>query len=291
MTALQWKRLYAQERTSLGDSGLHALLDAAEQLELSACQGVVFPHTRLEASGELSAAAALWALAQGFDRVLALGVLHGGRQSDAQLVTQARAGDASARQALRRVHGEGAPEDGGVWTEEFSLDNFFALLGAAARRKGVNAPQVIARYPFLVGDRPADVPGMEELERLRVDGVPVLATTDPIHHGAAYGTPPVQRRDRTDARTFEFATKAVAQQFALLEEQRYADFQAAAATFNSDFGDVGPALAHLLGGGVIFKLERLRLVDYSQALNAAVPTWVAAALASVRGKASGQGAS
>ena len=151
---------------------------------------LVFPHTRLgDSEGHLAAAVALAVVRAGCDDVLALGILHGCREADATLVRRAREGAPSARASLHRVHGAGTPNDAGYWTEEFSLDGFCALVEVAAKREGKKAPRVVARYPFLGGrNQPGDdLPAMDELRAIVDRGAALVATADPIHHGAGYG--------------------------------------------------------------------------------------------------------
>src|SRR3954469_6429375 len=112
LTAKAWKDFYQKERESLGRAGLHRLLDQAPRITSPA---IIFPHTRLSASGHLIAAAANAVIASRCDLVLALGVLHGRDRGD---------------QRLRTIHGTD------VEAEEFSLDNFQALLEVAAKRAG-----------------------------------------------------------------------------------------------------------------------------------------------------------
>ena len=57
------------------------------------------------------------------------------------------------------------PNDAGYWSEEFSLDNFVALVELAAKRANKRAPKVTARYPFLVGEAPGDLPGIDDCRR------------------------------------------------------------------------------------------------------------------------------
>lgn len=282
-TAREWKEFYASERARLGETGLQTCLDRAPSLELPAAgQGaLVFPHTRLETSGELAAAVALAVLRSGCEEVLALGVLHGAREADAGLVERARGGEERARRTLRRVHGPGLAGDAGRWREEFSLDGFLALLETAARRLGVRPPRVVCRFPFLVGETPDDLPGMEELRMRVANGAVLVATTDPVHHGAGYGARPEDCRPREDPRTADFARVAIENSFGLLAARDYAGFLRHAAGVRSDFRDTGPVLAHLLPGA---RLEvavhgKPLLVDYADALGAPPPTWVAAALA------------
>lgn len=289
----------------MGAAGLRACLDRAERTfdvaGLSLIPGtrrdgrraaLVFPHTCLETSGELAAAAALAVVRSGVEEVLALGVLHGGREEDAALVGRARAaaegredGDPEAWARLRRVHGPGIAGDGDHWREEFSLDGFVALLETtAAQVSRRRPPRVVCRYPFLVGTHPETLPGVEELHALLARGAVLVATADPVHHGRDYGVPPGACRPQEDtAATEAFARACVLDGFHRLARADYAGFLDHAVETRSDFRDPGPVFAHLLGASAGTPLEvglhGLRLTDYAAALGALSPTWAAGALA------------
>jgi hypothetical protein len=274
-SAAEWKAFYARERASLGDVGLTQRLDRAPHVALRQGEALVFPHTMMAATGHLTAAVARAVVHSGADEVLALGVLHGGREQDAKRVKRARAGDPLARGALRRVHtGEDA-----VCAEEFSLDHFDALLALESARHGKKPPRVIARYPFLVGDDPARMPGLDDVIRL-AERMPLVATTDPLHHGAGYGTPERERRAETDENTPTFARFTIQKQLDMLLGAKWAAFQQLADLVRSDFRDTGPVLARALRGGAERRGEilELHLVDYAEVLEAEHPTWVAGPL-------------
>jgi hypothetical protein len=289
-SAREWKEYYALERAELGEAGLLALLEKAATSDLPKVPSLpgkgalVFPHTRLAESGRLAAAVALAVVRAGVEEVLALGILHGGREADTTLVRRAREGAPSARAALRRVHGPGAPNDTGHATEEFSLDGFCALVEAAAKREGKKAPRVIARYPFLVGDQPGDLPGTDELRALVDRGAALVATADPIHHGAGYGAREEDRLPREDPQTLEFARWTIDRGFRLLAARDFGGFSRHAAEVRSDFRDTGPVMAWLVDPARPLDVEILDLilVDYASALDAPAPTWVAGALATFK---------
>ena len=287
-TVREWKTFYTRERERLGEAGLQGCLDRAKvdglSRRLDGADAVVFPHTRLETSGAFPAAAALQAVDRGCSTVLALGVLHGARAEDAPLVAAARNGDLRARTTLRRVHGPGIPRDNGHWEGEFSLDGVAALLGAAARRKRCSPPRRVLRYPFLTGENPDDLPGLDELRTLlAAPGETFLvATADPVHHGVGYNTPSAELRLREEASTVVWARVNVQAGFDRLAARDYAGFLAHAAKARSDFRDPGPVLATLLGkGNLRAAVHALRLVDYADVLAAPEPTWVAGALATL----------
>jgi hypothetical protein len=274
-TARAWKNLYAMERAELGAAGLRALVERAPSVALPRRGALVFPHTHLRSSGHLTAAVARAVVRSGRDEVLALGVLHGAREEDAALVASARSGDAAAVERLRRVH---APP--GHASEEFSLDGFAALLAAAAELEGRAAPRLVARYPFLASAEPGTLPGIDELAASRDRGAALVATADPIHHGAGYGTPRSAWRPRDEAHDFARAT--IERSLGLLARLDFLAFAKDAVEARSDFRDAGPVLAWLLRGegelrGTLIDLD---LADYAATLGAEDPTWVAGALIS-----------
>jgi hypothetical protein len=263
-----WKEFYARERAALD---LDALLDSAPEIEFPEGGALVFPHTRLAASGALVAAVAKAAARTQRD-VLALGVLHGLAGGDAETVAKWRAGDPEARRALRGVH-----DESGYGSEEFSLDGFRELHARACAREG-RTVRVSGRFPFLVGDRPDDLPGLEELRRLAKDAV-IVATADTIHHGVGYKTS--EARDETIAETEAFARARIEEQMGALARAEFAVFARLCAQDRSDFGDAGPVLATLLPNAG-WTLEDLCFVDYSDVFSCPRPTWVAAGQIRVR---------
>jgi predicted class III extradiol MEMO1 family dioxygenase len=248
-----WKSYYAAERAELGEAGLIALFEDAPRVVLRAGGAIVFPHTRLRVSGAQVAAAASAVIESDADRVLAIGVRHG-----------ARDGGESARGIYDAV------------ADEFSLDNFRVLLELAARRAGKKTPELIVRFPFLVGGDPSTLPRIEEIGEL-ARTCAVVATTDPIHYGIGYGDKAaVMARESEEAR--RYARDEIEYAFSVLAELELDQFAEHAARVKSDFRDVGPVLATVLGRGFRFAIKSLELVDYAEVLGAPKPTWVAAAL-------------
>lgn len=245
-----WKAYYAEERKELGEAGLLALFDDPPRVVLRSGGAIVFPHTRLRSSGKLIAAAARAVLDSGADRVLAIGIRHG------------------AREGSRGIYDH--VED------EFSLDNFAVLLELAARRANKKPPELIRRFPFLTGDEPSTLPGIEELTAL-ASQCALVATTDPLHYGIGYGDRVATfKTASTEAR--RYAKEEIEYAFSALAEQDFEPFAAHAARVRSDFRDAGPVLAILLGEKFRFSIKALELVDYAEVLGAPDPTWVAAAL-------------
>ncbi len=73
------------------------------------------------------------------------------------------------------------------WKNEFSLANFMFLFEEEVKRRGIKSPQLIVRYPYLVGGKPELLPGIDELQgsyatarsssRPRMRSTMALATT------------------------------------------------------------------------------------------------------------------
>lgn len=281
-TAKAWKAFYCAERESLGAEGLQQLIASAPAVKApgNGAGAIVFPHTRLRMSGTLPAAAARAVVEAKCETVLALGVLHGAREEDAPLVQRARSGDIDALRHLRRVHGPGVAGDRGHWSEEFSLDNFQALVEVAANMAGLRAPKLIARYPFLTGDMPLTLSGLDELRQLLADGAMLVATTDPIHEGVGYGTDTKELLPRESDETLATARQWIQEAFSSLAQRDFRAFLDNAQAVRSDFRDVGPVMVTLLESGKLSpRIHELILVDYHDVLECAEPTWVAAALA------------
>ncbi|MFN7973922.1 MAG: hypothetical protein U0166_16520 [Acidobacteriota bacterium] len=256
-SAADWKAFYAAERSLLGEEGLEEIVARAPLIGLAPGGAIVFPHTKLGVSGHLPAAAASSVIASGCEEVLAIGVLHGGNRDDA---------------SRRGIH-RSCPD-------EFSLDGFAALLDVAARVAGRRAPRISRRYPFLTGEDPDGLRGMDEMREIVARGAAIVATADPIHHGHGYGTPPERILDPADPATAPYARASVYQGFDALARRDYAAFLVHAQSERSDFRDAGPVLAALLPGAPRATIHDLVLVDYADTLGAPRPTWVAAALAS-----------
>jgi hypothetical protein len=257
-TSKWWKDFYASEREQLDRAYLERLIEDASAVPLG--RALIFPHTRLSGSGHQTAAVAKAIVESRCDAVLAIGVLHGMRRAGAPVST-------------RRIYS--AQDD--ITRDEFSLDNFETLLSIAAEMADVKPPVLHKRYPFLTGEDPRSLHGYEELERLVANGAALVATGDLIHHGFGYGTAPESVRELDSLETVQWATQAIQKHIDAVLQLDFRKFEEQCDQLRSDFRDVGPVLSSLVTG-CSAELKDLRLIDYSDVLEAAAPTWVAAAL-------------
>jgi hypothetical protein len=265
-----------------GPDGVVNLLEAAKQWDLApvleAGGALVFPHASIGTCGHQIAAVANACLDADCSVVLALGVLHALTPELADARARVADGGDPAAEPLRGVQGPGVESTAAHdhWRNEFSLDNFRFLVAAAARVRNVEPPQIVERFPFLVGDEPATLDGMAELERIVQDGAAVVATSDPVHHGLAYGD------ELDDALAFdaggrELADRTIREGLALLATDDYTAWQQHCIAARNDARDVGIILRHLLGP-LSGRIVDLTADDMTTAYDAPPPSWVATAL-------------
>lgn len=219
-------------------------------------------------------------LNSGADRILAVSVLHPftDEMEDARLrvATGARSAE---DEPLRGIYGPGLsrPHDTRTWERDHALYDFRRLLADEAKRRGIKAPELIERYPYLTGANPDTLPGIEELQQIARDAV-VISTADHAHHGVGYGD------SRQDALYFDETgvaeiRKRIEQGLALLDQGQFLDYNRHCFDVTrSDWRDAGPVVHHLLGP---LRSTVIEIVpsDFSNSIySAPAPTWVAGAL-------------
>ncbi len=270
------------ERQRLEETGIVRLLEAGQAWKLGptldAGGAVIFPHADLSCCGHQIAAAVHACLDSGADRVLVLGVLHAlSDELEAARVRVANGADVT-QERFWGIQGPGL--DGrDDWRYEFSLSNFVFLCRAEAERRGVQAPALILRYPYLAGGRPDLLPGIEELQTIADDAV-VVATADPFHHGIGYGEPPEMALE-PEAGGLDLARRWIEEGLALLEAGDYWGYNQHCVDAKSDARDVGQVLRYLLGP-LSGRILDLTWCDTTDLYDQPPPTWVANALISLR---------
>lgn len=273
-----FKALHAAQQARVGEVGALRILDAGRAWDLapvlSGGGSLLFPHTTLEVCGHQIAAAVHACLDCGTPRVLVLGVLHG--LTDELQAARARvaAGGDPAAELQRGIQGPGLPGPGD-WKAEFSLSHFQFLWHCETRRRGTAGPELVLRYPFLAGDRPETLPGIEELEALARDAA-VVATMDPVHHGIGYGDPP-EEAVLPEEGGLELARSRIVEGLALLREGNCPAYRRHCVASRSDGRDTGPVLRHLRGP-LAAKILDLVADDMTGPYQKPAPTWVAGAL-------------
>ncbi len=274
--------LYARERRRLGREGALRLLDAGRAWDLAPTllQGgsLLFPHASIGTCGAQTAAAVHAALDCGAGRVVVLGVLHARTPELEQARARVAAGADITGEPAWGLQGPGLAgrQD---WRDEFSLDSFLFLWEQETRRRGVAGPELVLRYPYLVGGRPAILPGIAALQELARDAA-VIATMDPFHHGIAYDDPPTAAL-HPEAGGLDLARRRIEEGLVLLRAGDYWGYHQHCVAAKSDGRDVGQVLRYLRGP-LQGRILDLAADDMTAYYGAPGPSWVACALIELR---------
>jgi len=273
-----FKKDHTERQKRLTEAQINEIFRQAEQWDLSETLrrggSLIFPHSTIEVSGVYTAAAVNACLDSGADRVIVLGVLHALTDELNQARIRVADGGKPEDEELRGIQGP-ALKGRREWENEFSLLNFQFLWDCAVRIRGIRAPELVMRYPYLAGGKPETMPGIEELEALVRDSV-IVATTDPYHHGIGYGDAP-ENSFYPESGGLNLARKKISEGLELLSEGSYWKYNQHCVKVKSDGRDTGQVLRHLTGP---FRGEILGLVsdDMSEMYGKIKPTWVAGAL-------------
>lgn len=271
--------LETKERAELGPQGIAKILERGRQWKLGDTlkQGgsLIFPHAGLKPCGHQIAAVAQACLDSGAPAILVIGVLHA--LSDELQDARVRvAGGADVTK--EKYWGFQGPGLGGHdnWKAEYSLHDFLFLLGEECKARGIQSPEVIVRYPYLVGGRPMIFPGMGELQKLVKDGAVVVSTADPFHHGIGYNDPPGKAL-YPEKGGLDLARKTIQEGLDILGMGDYWGYNQHCVTAKSDARDCGQTVRYLLGP-LQGRVLDITYSDTTEMYGTPPPTWVAGAL-------------
>lgn len=314
---MDWKAYYRAELECSGARNrIEGWLAHARPVDRITTEGVLsFPHTALGFSGPSIARVARTLLeTRGVERVLALGVLHGGalepyrRALDVDASAgQRAAGFAAVRGAFLVGGGEmGTPfgpvaawhpdssgaartDGGSLLAAEFSLDTFGAVLRVASDMAGRRPLPVCALFVGMTRDPiSGSFTTAEEIGdwlRVTVDGVTaVVATGDLVHYGTGYGEAWIAGSPMSAAALAEVLRPEVLRvlRTAFVERDWEAAYRLSRNQLHNDQREMLAVLSSYLGPGVTPELLEFDLSDYSQILSVAPPCVVASALAAYR---------
>jgi hypothetical protein len=270
--------LYRREHEELGDVGTLRQLEEARQWNLAptlAAGGViVFPHAGVEDCGHQIAAAVHACLDSGAERVIVISVLHAFTDEMEDARMRVAAGEPPANFRHWGIQGTGL-STGDEWRGDHALYSFRHFWAAETKRRGIQGPEVLERYPYLAGGKPEELPGIDELAALAEDAV-IVSTADPFHHGIGYGTPP-EETYAPDAKGLAVARASIQEGIDLLAAGDYWGYNQQCVRAKSDARDAGQVFRYLRGP---MRGEILDLVytDSASLYNTPPPTWVAGAL-------------
>lgn len=271
--------LYEREHEDLGEAGTLEMLDRARQWNLAptleAGGVLVFPHAGVQDCGQQIAAVVNACLDSGADRVLVVSVLHAFNNAMEEARVRVANGADPAQEAYRGIQGPGIDFPNSSWPYDHVLMSWRHFWAAETKRRGIEGPEVIERFPYLAGGRPGELPGIDELARLAEDAV-IVSTADAFHHGLGYGTPP-EATYAPDEEGLAVARKTLEEGIQLLERGDYWGYNEHCVRAKSDARDAGQVFRYLRGpmkGQII----DLTYTDASELYRQPRPTWVAAAL-------------
>ena len=272
-----------EEHAALGEQGVQDLLDRGRQWRLGETlrQGgsILFPHAGIQDCGHQIAATVQACLDSGADRVLVVGVLHAlTDELQAARVRVANGADVT-QEKYWGVQGPGL--DGhDNWRGEFSLLHFLLLWDAEVKRRGVKAPDLILRYPYLAGGKPEILPGIQELQAIARDAV-IVSTADAFHHGIGYGEPPATAL-YPEQGGLDLARRTILEGQATLARGDYWGYNQHCVAAKSDGRDAGQVVRYLMGRPFEAEILDLTYTDTTDMYNSPPPTWVAGALVEQR---------
>jgi hypothetical protein len=271
-------KLYREEHEALGEEGTNRLLDAGRQWDFSETLrsgGVIaFPHAGVADCGHQIAAAVHGCLDSEAKRVVVISVLHAFTdEMEAARVRVAEGGDPSAEKTWG-IQGPGITGRT-EWLSDHALYSFRHLWKAETSRRGIEGPEVIERYPYLVGGKPESLPGIEKLQQ-KCKGAAIVTTVDIFHHGIGYGDSPEDAL-YPEQGGIELARQKIGEGIKLLERGDYWGYNQHCVEAKSDGRDAGPVFRHLRGP-LTGEILDVAVTDATALYGAEPPTWVAGAL-------------
>lgn len=270
--------LYRAEHAALTPGDTLAILERAQGWDLSALLAaggvLVFPHAGVRECGHQVAAVVQACLDSGASRVLLVSVLHAFTDEMEQARREVAAGADPQGYACRGIQGPGLAgrQD---WQTDHVLMSFHHFWQAETRRRGIQGPQVIERYPYLAGGHPETLPGIDELIDLARDSV-LVSTADAFHHGIGYGDPPQASLDPLEG-GLDLARRTIEEGLQILGRGGYWDYNQHCVRAKSDARDAGQVF-RFLRGKMRGRILDLTWSDAASLYHQPAPTWVAAAL-------------
>ena len=314
-TDMDWRRFYREDAESArGREAVRTALafwadgDPAVLGALRAGGIASFPHTFLADSAEPLARVAATIVAGGFQRVLALGVLHGGTlpkfaRAHADVLQRGGPGADRAFEALGGAFvgaqaettalGPRVRHEPGLLGNEFSLDLFDVVLATAAHAQGREPPEVVRVFVGPTRSPDGDFAVASEIvAALRPHigtGTACVATGDLVHFGHGYAPPADVAALPADLPALEhhFESRVRAMlDLAFREGDIPAAYGMSSLELRSDQRNLLPVISHLVGPFAHPDVLSFRLSDYGPVLGHPPPCVVASALVTIRPAAS-----
>ncbi len=270
--------LYRREHAALGERGTLEKLEQARRWDLAptlrAGGVLVFPHTSVLDCGHQTAAVVNASLDSGADRVIVVSVLHAFTHEMQDARRRVSAGEDPARWPFWGIQGPGIPGRD-EWRGDHSLVSFRYFWAAETRRRGIQGPEVVERYPYLAGGKPERLPGIDELARL-AEGAVIVSTADAFHHGIGYGDPLGKALPPHEG-GLELARRTIEEGIEILGRGEHWGYDQHCVHAKNDARDAGQVYRYLRGA-MRGRILELTYTDTSELYRQPKPTWVAGPL-------------
>jgi len=270
--------MYNAEHDAMGERGTLERLETARQWDLASALSaggvLVFPHAGVLDCGHQIAAVVNACLDCGADKVLLVSVLHAFTDDMEDARISVASGEDPSLWPFWGIQGPGI-EGRDEWRNDHVLISFRHFWKAETKRRGIEGPHVIERYPYLAGGKPDQLPGMDGMVRLAEDAV-VISTADAFHHGVGYGDPPEESLYPEEG-GLALAQEVIEEGMRILEGGDYWGYNQHCVRAKSDARDAGQVF-RFLRGKMTGHIIDLTYTDASEIYNQPRPTWVAAAL-------------
>ena len=270
--------LYRREHNELGETGTLEILEKGQELDLSSTLEaggvIVFPHSGVADCGHQIASAVHACLDSGADKVLVVSVLHAFTDEMQNARVRVAEGEDPANFRHWGIQGPGL-EGLHNWEHDHVLMSWRHLWDAETRRRGIEGPEVIERFPYLAGGHPERLTGIEDLVEIAMDAV-IVSTADPFHHGIGYGDTP-ENSFFPEEGGLDLARKTIQEGIEILGNGDYWGYNQHCVDAKSDARDAGQVFRYLRGP-MEGKILNLSISVADELYKAPPPTWVAGAL-------------
>jgi len=268
--------MYRAEHAALTPRVTLEMLERAQTWKLAptlASGGVlVFPHAGVQDCGHQVAAVVQACLDSGADQVLVVSVLHAFTDEMEQARRDVANGADPTLYPCRGIQGPGL-DDRQDWQTDHVLMSFRYFWEAERRRRGIQGPRVIERYPYLAGGHPETLPGIEDMVQFARNSV-IVSTADAFHHGIGYGDPPEKSLESNQG-GLDLARTAIEEGMKILGRGDYWGYNQHCVCAKSDARDAGQVFRYLRGE-MTGRIIDLTHSDAAALYHQPSPTWVAA---------------
>ncbi|MCP4177454.1 MAG: hypothetical protein GY756_06790 [bacterium] len=279
--------IYKKDLDDLGEEGIKSFLNNSNKYALESVLNktgfLTFPHTKIKDCGNQVAEVVNACLNTSKEKIIFVGTYHTATKEMLDAKNRVLNGITTVyEEPLRGIYGI-IDSNLNSWKEDHCYYAFDKFLEIAAKEKGVKKPELIKVFPFLVGDDPGSLDGIELCKQLFKNSA-IVSTGDMAHHGIGYRNrgyaKDLEEIYEPDISGINEITKFVKTGFDILINSKYSEFhQHCARITGGDWADCGVLLHHLIKPNK-YSIIETGFSDFSNdsIYNDDSPTWVISTL-------------